>query len=442
MNLERAKSIVLFLLIAISTYLTWSIWTYKPELEKIDQGPFLVIDREEKTAGDVIKPSSILIHRNQISYQISSPADLEKASAQMNKWNLYNAKKLSTRMTKKEMDDFMHEDGTVEIIFPGDVPFQLYKNALGMVNKEVPTFSFDRILYKQKDIHSKESILYFVSSQELSILEASITTKRLSAFHTTFFQKANTYPEYVPRTVNNQHKVFVSKNEISLPRYKYLIDDLNIKNFKNALFADPVNVRHETVVSGDEYTDSTRLLSIDKTTHMLSYINTNTSQKVGMLSSPSDLLKKSIEFVNNHAGWKESNYRFAHLDEKNQRVIFRLYHNGYPVFNHLGMSEIEEIWGKDEIYSYQRPYFTFQAADPFEQSVVSLPSGEEVLEQLKKMRNFDYFNLEDITIGYKLSMAPLDDNLMFLEPAWYYRSGSDWLAVPFDEAGGEINGLE
>lgn len=440
MNLERAKSIVLFLLIAISTYLTWSIWTYKPELKKIDQGPFLVIDREEKTVRDVIKPSSILIHRNQRHYQTSSLADLEKASAQMSKWNLSNAKKLSTRMTKKEMNDFMHEDGTVEIIFPDDVPFQLYKNALGMVNKEVPTFSFDRILYKQKDIQSKESILYFVSSQELSILEASITTKRLSAFHTTFFQEANTYPEYVAPPVNNEHKVFVSKNEISLPRYKYLIDSLNIKNFKNALFTDPVNVQREKVVSGDEYTDSTRLLSIDKTTHMLSYINT--SQKVKILSSSSDLLKKSIEFVNNHAGWKESNYRFVHLDEKNQRVVFRLYHDGYPVFNHLGMSEIEEIWGKDEIYSYQRPYFIFQAADPFEQSFVSLPSGEEVLNQLKRMRKFDYFNLEDITIGYKLSMAPLDDNLMFLEPAWYYRSGGDWLAVPFDEAGGELNGLE
>ncbi|USK70303.1 YycH family regulatory protein [Peribacillus asahii] len=440
MNLERAKSIVLFLLIAISTYLTWSIWTYKPELEKIDQGPFLVIDREEKTAGDVIKPSNILIHRNQQHYQTSSPVDLEKASAQMNKWNLYNAKKLSTHMTKKEMNDFMHEDGTVEIIFPDDVPFQLYKNVVGMVNREVPTFSFDRILYKQKDIQSKESVLYFVSSQELSILEASIQTKRLSAFHTTFFQKANTYPEYVPHAVNNQHEVFVSKDEISLPRYKYLIDYLNIKNFKNALFADPVNVRHETVVSGDEYTDSTRLLSVDKTTHMLSYINT--SQKSKMLSSSSDLLKKSIEFVNNHAGWKESNYRFAYMDEQNQRVIFRLYHDGYPVFNHLGMSEIEEIWGKDEMYSYQRPYFTFQTADPFEQSFVSLPSGQEVLKQLKTMRNFDYFNLEDITIGYKLSMAPLDDNLMFLEPTWYYRSGGDWLAVPFDEAGGEMNGLE
>ena len=48
---------------------------------------------------------------------------------------------------------------------------------------------------------------------------------------------------------------------------------LDIGNFKDALFPDPMNVRHETVVGGEEYTDSTRLMSVNKDTHMISYIN-------------------------------------------------------------------------------------------------------------------------------------------------------------------------
>ena len=47
---------------------------------------------------------------------------------------------------------------------------------------------------------------------------------------------------------------------------------LDIDNFKNALFPDPMNVRHETVVRGEEYTDSTRLMSVNKDTYTISLL--------------------------------------------------------------------------------------------------------------------------------------------------------------------------
>ena len=50
---------------------------------------------------------------------------------------------------------------------------------------------------------------------------------------------------------------------------------------------------------------------------MISYINP--SQKSTVLSSSSDLLAKSIEFINNHAGWKGSNYRFASMKENESK---------------------------------------------------------------------------------------------------------------------------
>ena len=239
--------------------------------------------------------------------------------------------------------------------------------------------------------------------------------------------------------INKQHQVFVPANQVKLNRYKYYMDSLDKGNFKDALFSDPLNVRHEFVASGEEYTDGTRLMSIDKNTYMISYINP--SQKSTMLSSSSDLLAKSIRFINNHAGWKENNFRFSNMNEKNQSVNFRLYNEGYPVFNHLGMSKIRRDWGDEQIYSYQRPYFTLDVKIPSDNWKVVLPSGPDVIKQLKMNRNFDYTHLEDLTIGYTLSIAPLDANLILLKPKWYYRAGGDWLVVPFDESGGEINGL-
>ena len=43
-------------------------------------------------------------------------------------------------------------------------------------------------------------------------------------------------------------------------------------------------------------------------------------------------------------------------DEYSRSVTFRLYSgDGYPVFNDRGISEIKEIWGRDEIIKYVAP---------------------------------------------------------------------------------------
>ena len=81
-----------------------------------------------------------------------------------------------------------------------------------------------------------------------------------------------------------------------------------------------MNVRHETVVRGEEYTDSTRLMSVNKDTYMISFINP--SQKSTVPSSSRDLLAKSIEFINNHAGWNGSNYRFDRMNETISKCKF------------------------------------------------------------------------------------------------------------------------
>ena len=118
------------------------------------------------------------------------------------------------------------------------------------------------------------------------------------------------------------------------------------------------------------------------------------------------------------------------MNETNQSVNFRLFSDDYPVFNQLGMSEIKEIWGDEQIYNYQRPYFTLDFALPAETQKVVLPSGSDVMKQLRTKRNYDYVNIEDVAIGYKLSLAPLEKNLILLEPTWYYRSGAELVNGP------------
>ncbi|MFJ7937601.1 YycH family regulatory protein [Peribacillus sp. NPDC096622] len=445
MNFERAKSIILIILVGTSIFLTWSIWTYEPEYDLFEQSSeFIKIKSDVQIVSDVIKPVSILFHGNGQHFQTSSPAEINEMENEFLQWRFSGIKEVSVKRLQRKFDDFVHEDGSIEIEFSDEIPISLYKTVLNIADTEVPKFSFDRIIIKQKDISGNVSAVYFVSYDQGEIYQGMVDSKKLRNFMDSFYQGSyDKHPEYTAETINSKRTLFVPENPVEINRLEYYIDYLDIGDLKSALFINPKYVRQEPVSVGEEYTDGTRLMTVNKDNYLISYINP--AQKRKLFGSPSALLQKGIEFINDHAGWEDNNYRFAYMSENEQRVVFRLFVNGYPTFNESGMTEIEQIWGKEEIYSYDRPYFKLDSVLPSVGSPEILQSGKEVVNQLKSKDNIDFKSVEDISIGYKLDKS-LDSKLVTLvtlEPTWYYRIGDKWFIVPFDEdTGGDQSGLE
>ncbi|WHX62063.1 YycH family regulatory protein [Peribacillus frigoritolerans] len=444
MNFERAKSIILIILVGTSIFLTWSIWTYEPEYDPFEQSSeFIKIKSDVQIVSDVIKPVSILFHGNGQHFQTSNPAEINEMEKQFSQWRFSGIKEISVNRLQRKFDDFVHEDGSIEIEFSDDIPISLYKTVLNITDKEVPEFSFDRIIIKQKNISGNESAVYFVSYDKRKIYQSMVDSKKLRNFMDSFYRGSyDKHPEYTAETINSKRTLFVPENPVEINRLEYYIDYLDIGDLKSALFINPKYVRQEPVSVGEEYTDGTRLMTVNKDNYLISYINP--AQKRKLFGSSSDLLQKSIDFINEHAGWENNNYRFAYMSENEQRVVFRLFVNGYPAFNESGMTEIEQIWGKEEIYSYDRPYFKLDSVLPSVRSAKTLPSGKEVVNQLKSKDNVDFNSVEDISIGYRLDKS-LDSKLVTLvtlEPTWYYRIGDKWFIVPFDDTGGDRSGLE
>ncbi|KOR85082.1 hypothetical protein AM233_14260 [Bacillus sp. FJAT-22058] len=444
MNFERAKSIILIILVGTSIFLTWSIWTYEPEYDPFEQSSeFIKIKSDVQIVSDVIKPVSILFHGNGQHFQTSNPAEINEMEKQFSQWRFRGIKEISVNRLQRKFDDFVHEDGSIEIEFSDDIPISLYKTVLNITDKEVPKLSFDRIIIKQKNISGNESAVYFVSYDQRKIYQGMVDSKKLRNFMDSFYRGSyDKHPEYTAETINSKRTLFVPENPVEINRLQYYIDYLDIGDLKSALFINPKYVRQEPVSVGEEYTDGTRLMTVNKDNYLISYINP--AQKSKLFDSSSDLLQKSIDFINEHAGWENNNYRFAYMSENEQRVVFRLFVNGYPAFNESGMTEIEQIWGKEEIYSYDRPYFKLDSVLPSVGSAKTLRSGKEVVNQLKSKDNIDFNSVEDISIGYKLDKS-LDSKLVTLvtlEPTWYYRIGDKWFIVPFDDTGGDRSGLE
>ncbi|MGE7875762.1 YycH family regulatory protein [Peribacillus muralis] len=445
MNFERAKSIILTILVGTSIFLTWSIWTYEPEYDQLSQSSdYIKIKSDVEIVSDVIKPVSILFHGNGQHFQTSDPIEIGRMEKEYSQWSFSGIREISVKRLQRKFDDFVHEDGSVEIQFSDDVPISIYKTLLNITDKEVPPFSFDRIIIKQREIGENDSAVYFVSYGQEKIYQGMVDSNKVEDFMDKFYTGSyNEHPEYMAEVINSKKTLFVPENPVEIKSFQYYIDNLDIAKLKNALFNFPKYVRQESVSVGDEYTDGTRLMTINKENYLISYINPG--QKDKSFGSSSDLLQKSIDFINDHAGWEDNNYRYAYMSESEQRVVFRLFVNGYPAFNEYGMTEIEQIWGKEEIYSYERPYFSLASVLPSEGALKTLASGREVLDQLKSKDNIDFKKVEDISIGYRLDKS-LDSKLVTLvtlEPTWYYRIGNKWFIVPFEgDTGGDQSGLE
>ena len=432
MTFEGAKTIILTLLIAVSIYLTWNIWTTQPKYDAIDYGSYHSIEQENMEAADVIRMDGILFHTENRFFKMTDSEELARVEKDLSKWTMTSFQDISYQIADSDFSDFLMEKTNTQIMYPDPVPFGVFKSQLKVADQEIPDFSFDRIAFKSSAYGEDETLLYFVSTKNKQVIKCSVRFSDLAGFHKEMFQKASTQPEYEAYEGAGKVDLYLPKNPVVLKSRKYLIENTSINTYKLALFPEPSRVRSEAVIDGEEYTDGFRLMQV-RSSSLLTFVNT--IQKGKLFGDASDLLEQSILFVNNHAGWTNS-YHFAGLSESEQRVTFRLYVKGIPVFNEAGLSKIEQIWGKDDIYRYTRPSFSLFYESEKEDSPIELPKAKEAIKSLTDKKNFESEQLEDLKVGYRLVKSAADSKSITLEPAWYYRYANTWSLVPFDEPGG------
>ncbi|WP_409306115.1 YycH family regulatory protein [Peribacillus sp. SCS-155] len=440
MNLEGAKNIILTALVVISAFLTWNIWTYQPHLKKIDNNDDLLsVESEQQSVSKIIKPTIVQINKLDTHYRINGEENLNKVQSYYKNWSFHDFKDISHSIGSKDFDSLLHENGDIEILFPDAIPLSLYKSVIDINDKEVPKFSFDRIIVKTK-FSTDGARVHFVNYDKKKIYECRIDASNLSTFKNQFFNNTGNFPEYMAVKLDNGKEIFLPKQPVKMKSYKYLIKDIDLSKFKNGLFSNPNLVRHNPVPEGDQFLDEERIMTVNIEASTILFVNP--AQKSKFSVNKDSLIPKSIDFIGNHAGW-DGNYVFSEMNEEKQRVVFRLFLGGFPVFSDLGMSQMEQVWGDEDIYSYQRPSVSLNIELPADGKEVTMSSGEEILQKLENINKLNQQDLEDIQIGYTMTKDPTQPKwVVVLEPAWYYRYGGTWVAFPVKKLGGAQSGLE
>jgi regulatory protein YycH of two-component signal transduction system YycFG len=375
-------------------------------------------------------------------YGTTSETDMDDIMTELRNWTFTDLENISTKVTNGEYEKLVYGANRTEIIFPTFVPFYTFKNVLNFNGGNVPNAVFDRIIITDIDTKEDKAVIYFVSTKERLVFESQAGSSSLSGFKKYFRESTHKWKPYVPYELENSYTLFLPQEETILHRYKYYPDYIETEKFKDALFNDPSFVKKGTKPGSEEYTDGSSLMRVTHDNNMVFYVNPAKEAEIERNSNMYQLLEKSINFVNEHSGWTDQ-YRLFDVSPGQPSIGYRLFVNGKPVFNGQGMAEIMQVWGKDQIYKYVRPYFTLDISLPSEKEEIRLPDGLTVLKGILNREDIDAKLMEDLAVGYKLVHDPETPKILVLEPAWYYKYNGKWIQVPDNrESEGGSDGLE
>lgn len=443
MTYENIKSIILVILVSFSVLLTWSIWTYQPNYELMEKSNTIekVAISVKKEVDQIIKPDRVIVHYDNDNHiGTINPNEIERIINELKKWNFTDFENISGQI--KNYSSFIHKKGNAVIQFPDSVPMDIYKAVIDVKDSKLPNFYFDRIVIDVENTQREDGFVYFVSLKNYDVYRSRVPASFVHNFQNGLYKNAEfspSYIAYIPFKVNSELTLFLKKDESTLPRHQYLANPLDSEKFKKALFKDPSVVQKSYKTTGEEFTDGSSLMRVFYDKNILSYINPAEMNETNFISK--NLLKRSIDFVNEHGGWT-NNYRFVYMDEMKHNVIFRLYDdNGFPVFSERrGISEINETWGQSEIKEYVRSNFSLGLR--MEPTDMNLSSGEEVINYLKRLPNIDVSKLQNVMIGYFMT-KDAQTRIVYIEPSWYYQYNQQWIQISMEDIRGEIEyGLE
>ncbi|ESU34529.1 hypothetical protein G3A_00595 [Bacillus sp. 17376] len=437
MTYENIKSVILAFLVMLSGFLTWNIWTYQPDYEVVNNQKTVeeVNIATQKELKKIVKPHQVIYHVNGKQYGSVGNGYIDDIIGVISKWKYFDLKKYPGRIS--EFNENIVQGENTEIIFPDEVPIELYKRVLNIDEKDMPKFDFDRIIINSETQQKQEGIVYFYSQKTQEAYVSNVSPSYINDFTRKFYDSAGKLVPYFLHTVSDIKRIYLPTEKVKMVLYTYYQNSLDSDQFKDALFTNPSFVQRNVVDGIEEYTDDASKMIVDTKTNMINYVNPVRSGD--SIIGTNNVLQKSIEFVNGHGGWTET-YRYVYKDDFNQNVLFRLYSKeGYPVFNQIGMSEIYQQWRQSEISRYMRPGFHLEL--PLNPEVVTktLPSGYEALEYLQSKEDIKLELLQNLMPGYYMTHGP-EDSLILLEPGWFYLYDQEWRQLIWEE---ELNnGLE
>lgn len=429
-NREVIKSVILIILVLISVFMTYRVWTFTPELTDLETdvnadtpsiGPKI-----SKPIDSVIMPFR-MINRNGTDVKgTSNMKDIKKVTDQMLSKEVKKVDVLSSESVVQLED--LSERYTI-LDFPDSVPSEMYLNqVLGMNMSYYPSVNFDRVLVDTKSTNEANVYLLSENKQKAVKLQTTMKSHKFDQMNKEVAKDLKPYTGIITNetTTNEINQIYAPENAYSMNVYRYVSNKISVSDLNDVILGDSVIARsNEDQVS--TYNNNTGISTVNEEKQTYRY--TNLSEDENQQKDISKSITNSFKFINEHAGYTDE-FRLFNTDQKTGKIDYQMFLNNYPVFNDDKLSSIEAVWGRNAINEYNRGLITTGVAVPSKKEADELPSSEEVRYGLASNGEIDFNKVTNMAIGYDLSLPNdeldnLQDTIEFT-PKWYIKYDDEW----------------
>jgi regulatory protein YycH of two-component signal transduction system YycFG len=443
--IEHIKTIALFLLIFLSLALTFSIWTFTPDYDEIDDTPTVEVALgESKTVEQVIKPHKVLFHGERATKGSVDQKQIEELLGTMKKWQINEIIEIQEDASAALLKTYMHDPNRAVIYYPSPLPFPVLGSILQITDESLLEASFDRIVLIWGEGDRPGMTLYFINSRSGRIHKGNVVSAELGQFIPKIVEPALAdFDTYITEEGVGLMPIYLPEDEETVDTYRYLLEDIPDKKFVDGLFKNPNRVESSGDLANEEYSDeSEALMKFDDSKKSIRYVQPQAQTSDPAI--PSELIFDTADWINSHSGWT-NDYRYFSMEPLNQRIDYRLYLNNLPVFSSALADSLELTWGIDgemeQIFRYYRPYYVLEPLG--EPQPVEVASGSSALHALSHMKGLKPEAVTDVVLGYQMTRDAKDpERLVILEPTWFYKANGKWAPLSAKELGGDQFGLE
>ncbi|MBC2134124.1 two-component system activity regulator YycH [Listeria innocua] len=433
------RSFLLTVLVVLSIVLSYFIWKGQPDYEAINvkEVEKTTIDKT-MTTSQVFKPYKLAVNANEINYQ-SLDSDLLNELMAQGKAFSFSEVVLANKKSNEEYEKLIHKNGTIEIIFPNNIPFSIFAQNFQVEGEGLESAFFNRIVFDINNTDTGLHSVYFANDDQENIYQSSLQNKDIDKIEK-IVKKNESKLVQNDKVISNKRNLFLSSEKTKLNRKKYITDSLEINLFTSALFQDSGTVKSE----GNTYTDGSSVIEMDTENKVLEYVNPSQER-----TNPEDLnnvkraglIQDSFNFVNDHAGWTgDGAYYFTGYTAESATTNFSLFIDNLQVYNEDGMADISVTEGLEAVYKYMRPFFRLDTDVPGEKKEVTMESSYSVYNALVENPNVKAEEIEDIVPGYHMKRSESSgmNRIVTLEPTWLYKYHDKWFIFqPEAEKAGE-----
>jgi len=354
--IEKLKTGVLVLLVAVSLMQSYFLSYSSPKFDPLDQQDYIKSDPigNQAKLEDLLFPDQVVLHMGNQTHTVLHPntAAYNQVLDSVKQRTLSGFRKTTVSALNMNVDEVRGKQQGIEVMFRDGLPISVLRRIM-QIKGDIPleNDTITRIWIIAREAKDEVRTILFTDTPNTvyEVQKADISAKdieRLMTLESTVTYKAVEGDYYLPT------------KPLVFPTYTFRFSQFTADQLKRSFFVNPTITRNLSERDGTEiYTDAKRGLQLKNDEHWLIY-----SDPVAPVDSKievEDNLLSAVQFVNQHGGWN-GQYTVQKVPQRvlpvNQEFIFRQYYGSLPIINQRSdnIGFIKMVLQKGVVSSYER----------------------------------------------------------------------------------------